>query len=154
MIKTYEVAKIYEIAAEPETCYRVLCDFESYPEWFTFVRMAEVEERDMDGHPVRVRFTIDMALKHGISVVQHFRHNHRQRELMFYAAEGGPAGAEGSFRFNPMAEGGTETHYRVKISHGLFLPPALANYMIERTLGQALGMLGAESVRSERLFFR
>ncbi len=154
MIKTYEVSKSYEIAAQPETCYRVLCDFENYPEWFSFVRMAEIEERDVDGHPTRVRFTFDTAMKRGISVVQHFKRNPRQRELLFYSAEGGPAGAEGSFRFHRMENGGTETHYRVRINHGLFLPPVLANYMIERTLDQALGMLGAESVRSERLFFR
>ena len=48
-----------EIDATPEALYDVVADIESYPEWATGVKEAEVLENDAEGRVVRARFVLD-----------------------------------------------------------------------------------------------
>jgi carbon monoxide dehydrogenase subunit G len=50
------------VAAGRSTVMATIADFESYPDWATGVRSAEVLSRTSDGRPLRVRFGLDAGM--------------------------------------------------------------------------------------------
>ena len=50
------------IAATGPDVMAVIADFAAYPQWATAVRSAEVLERDADGRPSLVRFSLDAGM--------------------------------------------------------------------------------------------
>jgi Polyketide cyclase / dehydrase and lipid transport len=49
-------------AAAPSTVMAAIADFESYPDWATGVRSAEVLSTTSDDRPLRVRFGLDAGM--------------------------------------------------------------------------------------------
>jgi ribosome-associated toxin RatA of RatAB toxin-antitoxin module len=54
------VQTIY-IEADPSTVLEVIADIDTYPDWISEYKEAEVQERDADGYPKTVRFVMDAA---------------------------------------------------------------------------------------------
>ncbi|GFG68167.1 hypothetical protein MKUB_56570 [Mycobacterium kubicae] len=50
------------IEADPDTVLEVIADIESYPDWISEYKEAEVQERDADGYPKTVRFVMDAGV--------------------------------------------------------------------------------------------
>lgn len=50
-----------DIAADPATVLDIIADFDTYPEWATQVKRAEVLEEDELGWPLQVEFKVDAA---------------------------------------------------------------------------------------------
>jgi len=50
------------IEADPGTVLEVIADIDSYPEWISEYKEAEVQERHADGYPKTVRFVMDAGV--------------------------------------------------------------------------------------------
>jgi len=50
------------IEADPATVLEVIADIDSYPEWISEYKEAEVQERGADGYPKVVRFVMDAGV--------------------------------------------------------------------------------------------
>ena len=50
------------IEADPATVLDVIADIDSYPEWISEYKEAEVQERGTDGYPKVVRFVMDAGV--------------------------------------------------------------------------------------------
>ncbi|OBJ49768.1 SRPBCC family protein [Mycobacterium sp. 1423905.2] len=50
------------IKADPDTVLEVIADIESYPDWISEYKEAEVQERNADGYPKTVRFVMDAGV--------------------------------------------------------------------------------------------
>lgn len=50
------------IEADPATVLEVIADIDSYPEWISEYKEAEVQETDADGYPKTVRFVMDAGV--------------------------------------------------------------------------------------------
>jgi ribosome-associated toxin RatA of RatAB toxin-antitoxin module len=51
-----QVSERMVIGASPSACYRILTDFERYPEWASDVKAVSIDQRDADGRPTQVTF--------------------------------------------------------------------------------------------------
>src|SRR5258706_8191714 len=60
-----EVRQSYSttVAGTIESCFAVLTDFESYPQWSSPIKKCRVLDRHPDGLAKRVEFTLDMTIK-------------------------------------------------------------------------------------------
>ena len=59
------------IEADPGTVLDVIADIDSYPEWISEYKEAEVQERGADGYPKVVRFVMDAGvIKDTINVAE------------------------------------------------------------------------------------
>lgn len=50
------------IEADPGTVMQVIADIDSYPQWISEYKEAEVQERGDDGYPKTVRFVMDAGV--------------------------------------------------------------------------------------------
>jgi ribosome-associated toxin RatA of RatAB toxin-antitoxin module len=50
------------IDADPTTVLEVIADIDSYPDWISEYKEAEVQERGADGYPKTVRFVMDAGV--------------------------------------------------------------------------------------------
>ena len=50
------------IEADPSTVLEVIADIDSYPEWISEYKEAEVQEKDADGYPKTARLVLDAAV--------------------------------------------------------------------------------------------
>ena len=50
------------IEADPGTVLEVIADIDSYPDWISEYKEAEVQERGVDGYPKTVRFVMDAGV--------------------------------------------------------------------------------------------
>jgi ribosome-associated toxin RatA of RatAB toxin-antitoxin module len=50
------------IEADPGTVLEVIADIDSYPEWISEYKEAEVQEKDADGYPKVARLVLDAAV--------------------------------------------------------------------------------------------
>lgn len=50
------------IDADPGTVMGVIADIDSYPQWISEYREAEVKEKDADGYPKVARVVLDAAV--------------------------------------------------------------------------------------------
>lgn len=50
------------IDADPGTVLEVIADIDSYPQWISEYKEAEVQERGADGYPKMVRFVMDAGV--------------------------------------------------------------------------------------------
>jgi ribosome-associated toxin RatA of RatAB toxin-antitoxin module len=50
------------IDADPSTVLKVIADIDSYPDWISEYKEAEVQERGADGYPKTVRFVMDAGV--------------------------------------------------------------------------------------------
>ena len=50
------------IEADPGTVLEVIADIDSYPEWISEYKEAEVQETDADGYPKVARLVMDAAI--------------------------------------------------------------------------------------------
>jgi ribosome-associated toxin RatA of RatAB toxin-antitoxin module len=57
-----KTTKTIYIDADPGTVLEVIADIDSYPEWISEYKEAEVQERGDDGYPKVVRFVMDAGV--------------------------------------------------------------------------------------------
>lgn len=110
-----------EIDATPEALYDAVADINSYPEWATGVKEAEVIEADPDGKVVRARFVLDGFVKE-IAYTLRYTH-HRPQSLSWVSEESDDLEMlEGSYVFNPQENGSTEVVYSLSVIPRFTIP--------------------------------
>lgn len=95
----------FGVGASPAICFSAVADVERWPEWASDLERVEILSRDDDGRPGRVRMVADLFGKEFDATVD-FQHERAPGELRFTLVEARKlASLEGSFRFEPAADG-------------------------------------------------
>jgi len=95
------------VEATVDQCFAVGVDIESYPQWVDSITSVEVEERDGEGRPLRVRFHAT-ALGRSASYVLAYDYSHAPSKLSWTLVDGDVTSRlEGSYIFDeaPPQEG-------------------------------------------------
>jgi len=105
------------IAASPEACLDALLDFDSYPDWQSAVKSAEVLEDDSD--PV-VEFRVDAKIKTIRYVLRY--HPEPPSRLWWEYVDGDVRSVAGEYELEDLGDGTTRATYRLEIDPGRFVP--------------------------------
>jgi uncharacterized membrane protein len=126
-----------EVSADVQTIYEVALDLEAYPEWATGVKEVEIEEEDEQGRPTRVSFVADAMIKE-ISYTLLYRYD--LEDGFSWSAEPGRdiKDMEGSYRFAPLEDGGTEVLYALKVDPAFTVPGFLRRQAEKQIVSNAL----------------
>lgn len=126
-----------EVSADVQTIYEVALDLEAYPEWATGVKEVEIEAEDEQGRPSRVSFVADAMIKE-ISYTLLYRYD--LEDGFSWSAEPGKdiKAMEGSYRFAPLDEGGTEVLYALKVDPAFTVPGFLRRQAEKQIVSNAL----------------
>lgn len=104
----------FGVGTSPAICFSAVADVERWPEWASDLERVEILSRDDDGRPGRVRMVADLFGKEFDATVD-FQHDRAPGELRFTLVEARKlASLEGSFRFEPAADG-TLVGYRFQL---------------------------------------
>jgi len=126
-----------EVSADAQTVYEVALDLDAYPEWATGVKEVEIYEADEQGRPHRVGFVADAMIKE-ISYVLVYRYD--LDDGFSWSAEPGTdiKAMEGSYRFKPLEDGGTEVLYALKVEPAFTVPGFLRRQAEKQIVSNAL----------------
>lgn len=126
-----------EVSADVQTIYEVALDLEAYPEWATGVKEVEIEEEDEYGRPTRVSFVADAMIKE-ISYTLLYRYD--LEDGFSWSAESGRdiKAMEGSYRFSPLEDGGSEVLYALKVDPAFTVPGFLRRQAEKQIVSNAL----------------
>lgn len=126
-----------EVSADAQTVYEVALDLDAYPEWATGVKEVEIYEEDELGRPRRAGFVADAMIKE-ISYVLDYRYD--LDDGFSWSAEPGAdiKAMEGSYRFKPLEEGGTEVLYALKVEPAFTVPGFLRRQAEKQIVSNAL----------------
>ncbi|GAA4261571.1 SRPBCC family protein [Dietzia aurantiaca] len=128
------------VAAMPEDVMAVISDFPAYPEWSTFIQLAEVQSTGPDGHPDRVRFELEAgAIIDEYVLAYSWSEDGRALEwrLVSSALQ---RSQHGSYRLEPV-EGGTRVDYELEIELAVPVIGSLRTRAERRILVGALSEL-------------
>jgi ribosome-associated toxin RatA of RatAB toxin-antitoxin module len=134
-----------DIAADPQTCFDALTDFEHLPDWQRAVRDVQVLERDEQGRGAVVEYEVD-------AVVRTVRYRLRQvyDEPCRLASEylgGDFRDFCGEWRLRDAAGGHTRVELDLRIDPGRFVPRPLRNAIADAVMRRALRDLKAHLER-------
>jgi len=118
-----------DIEAPPQACFDALVDFQSYPEWQSAVRSAEVLE---EGDAVRVAFEIDAKVKKVNYVLDY--HLDGPERLSWDYVEGDVKAIEGEYRLEPLDGGGTLATYELGIDPGMWVPGKVISVLRDQVM--------------------
>jgi len=105
------------IAASPEACLDALLDFDSYPDWQSAVKSAEVLE---DGSDPVVEFRVDAKIKTIRYVLRY--HPEPPSRLWWEYVDGDVRSVAGEYELEDLGDGTTRATYRLEIDPGRFVP--------------------------------
>lgn len=117
-----------EIEATPQACFDALLDFESYPEWQSAVRSAEVLDRD---GPIRVAFEVDAKVKKVSYTLDY--HLDGPERLSWDYVEGDVKAIEGEYRLEPNGDGTLAT-YELGIDPGMWVPGKVVSMLRDQVM--------------------
>lgn len=126
-----------EVSAEPGHVYDVALDLESYPEWVTAVRTAEILEEDEEGRPRRVAFSAAAMVR---EIEYTLVYSYEADDGFTWVAEPGPdiRALEGSYEFHPIESGGTKVLYALRVDPAFSIPGFLRRQAEKQIVSSAL----------------
>jgi ribosome-associated toxin RatA of RatAB toxin-antitoxin module len=130
--------------ASPADCFAAVADFESYPEWQSAVRSAEVLSRD-DAVAV-VAFGIDARVKK-VNYTLRYHLDEGPARISWDFVDGDVDDVAGEYVFEAQ-DGGTLATYRLEIDVGRFLPGPLRKVLTDTVMKQSVLQL-AQRVGSD-----
>lgn len=138
-----QVAERMIIRGAPEECFRVLTDFERYPDWAADIKAVHVGERDADGRAVLVTYRA-AAFGRSTSYTLRYDYSRAPEELSWVQTEGDlTRRLDGSYQLSPSGDGGTEIVYRLVVDLKVPLPGFVKRRAEGRIMGTALRELKA-----------
>ncbi|MCV7050474.1 SRPBCC family protein [Mycobacterium heidelbergense] len=109
-----KTAQTIHIDADPDTVLKVIADIDSYPEWISEYKEAEVQERGADGYPKVVRFVMDAGVIKD-TLVMSYRWPQDRRSLSWTLVSSSLLRSlEGSYRLAPKGSG-TDVTYELSV---------------------------------------
>jgi uncharacterized membrane protein len=121
-----------EIAADPRACFDALTEYETFPEWQSAVKSAEVLTRDGDGRGQDVAFEIDARVR-TVSYTLRYSYEPPHRIGWEYV-DGDVRDVDGEYVFEDRGDGTTLATYSLALDPGLWLPGALARVLSEQVM--------------------
>jgi ribosome-associated toxin RatA of RatAB toxin-antitoxin module len=106
------------IEADPGTVLEVIADIDSYPEWISEYKEAEVQERGADGYPKVVRFVMDAGIIKDTMVMSYQWPADRQSLSWTLVSSSLLRSLEGSYRLAPKGSG-TDVTYELSVDLAL-----------------------------------
>lgn len=123
------------MGAAPEVVWRVITDFEDYPNWAEGMERAEVLERDEQGRPTRARFEVDAKV---FQVTYTLAYTHDDEALTWTLVEGDKlTQLDGEYRVTPEGEG-CRVRYTLEADFDMPLPAFLKKRGAKRILDTGL----------------
>ena len=102
------------IEADPGTVLEVIADIDSYPEWISEYKEAEVQERGSDGFPKVVRFVMDAGvIKDTLVMTYKWPKNHQSLSWTLVSSSL-LRSLDGSYRLAPKGSG-TDVTYELTV---------------------------------------
>ncbi|HEY3996641.1 MAG TPA: SRPBCC family protein [Mycobacterium sp.] len=102
------------IEADPDTVMQVIADIDSYPEWISEYKEAEVQEKDADGNPKVARLVLDAAVLKDTMIMAYTWPADRQSVSWTLTSSSLLRSLEGSYRLAPKGSG-TEVTYELAV---------------------------------------
>jgi ribosome-associated toxin RatA of RatAB toxin-antitoxin module len=102
------------IAAAPATVMAVIADFESYPDWATGVKEADVLSADSSGRAEQVRFVLNASPINDTYTLAYDWTGDKQVSWKLVEASMLKA-LDGSYTLSPVGEGQTEVTYKLRV---------------------------------------
>lgn len=117
-----QVTERMVIGASPDYCFKVLTDFERYPEWAGDIKAVSIDERDQEGRPTVVTFR---AAAFGRSTSYTLRYDYSQApaRLSWEQVSGDVTRRlDGSYDIAPSDEGSADVTYHLVVDLKVPLP--------------------------------
>jgi ribosome-associated toxin RatA of RatAB toxin-antitoxin module len=135
------------VAAAPEDCRAVILDVEAYPRWVKGYRAVRVTERDGEGRPAVVRFTVGGF---GMTASYTLAYEHSELVVAFAQTEGDLTRAiDGRYELTPRA-GATSVRFTAAVEPALRAPGPLRRAVEKVIMDSALRGLRGEVERGGR----
>lgn len=134
------------VDAAPDVVYRVVTDFDHYPDWVSELKHVEVLERDADGRALEVEFR---AAAFGRSTTYALRYDYARApgQLSWAQTRGDITSAlQGQYRFEGVGEG-TRVTYDLEVELLVPIPGFVKARAAQRIQSQALVELKAQAER-------
>lgn len=126
------------VSAPAEHCFAVVSDVERYPEWAADIKQVTVTSRDADGRPLEVAFRVG-AFGRSSSVTLAYDYSGAPRSLSWKQLSGDlTAKYDGTYRFEPAPDGGTEVTYTLVVELRVPLPGFIKRRAQSRIMHTAL----------------
>ena len=121
------------VHVRPGDFFKVISDYERYPEILPEIEAAKVLQRQ--GTRVEARFTINLIkrVEYTLAMVES-----SPEQLSWSLVEGPFKKNSGSWILEGLPDGTTRAHYTVDLRVGVFVPKALSNRIIGKTLPDLL----------------
>lgn len=117
-----QVTERMVIRASPDHCYRVLTDFEHYPEWASDIKAVSVDQRDGEGRPVQVTFRA-AAFGRSTSYTLRYDYTGAPSRLVWQQVEGDVTRRlDGSYEIYPTDDGSADVTYNLVVELKVPLP--------------------------------
>lgn len=129
------------VQADPDACWAVLLDVESYPSWVPDLKSVGVLERDGEGRGLVVEFR---AAGFGRSTTYSLRYDHDEPRRLGWQLEQGDVerAIDGAYILQPV-DGGTKITYELSIDLKVPMPGFVKRRAEERIIRAALPQLKA-----------
>ncbi|OBF87429.1 cyclase [Mycobacterium sp. 852002-51163_SCH5372311] len=102
------------INADPSTVLEVIADIDTYPEWISEYKEAEVQQRGDDGYPKVVRFVMDAGVIKDTMVMSYTWPEDRKSLSWTLVSSSLLKSLEGSYHLAPK-DSGTEVTYALTV---------------------------------------
>ncbi len=102
------------IDADPGTVMQVIADIDSYPQWISEYKEAEVQERGGDGYPKTVRFVMDAGVIKDTMVMSYRWPSDRRSLSWSLVSSSLLRSLEGSYLLAPKGSG-TDVTYELSV---------------------------------------
>jgi hypothetical protein len=124
-----------EISSSVDDCFKVLVDFEAYPQWSSPVRECTVIDRHPDGLARRVEFKLDMTIK-TIRYVLEYAYE-APTGARWRLVEGDVRAVEGTYHFESHGDRTTATCTQ-SIDLGFWIPGFVRRSFEQRALRESV----------------
>jgi ribosome-associated toxin RatA of RatAB toxin-antitoxin module len=117
-----QVTERMVVRASPDHCFQVLTDFERYPEWASDIKAVSIEERDLEGRPLRVAFRA-AAFGRSTSYTLSYDYSGAPSRLSWRQVEGDVTRRlDGSYEIYPTDDGSADVTYNLVVELKVPLP--------------------------------
>ncbi len=124
----YDMSRSIYVNAPADLCYRMVCDFERYPEWQKAVVKVLVRERFEDGRPKIVQWFVDMILKQ-LTYTNIYRYDDPNYTIYWELLHGDIRSNKGCYRIKQEKNGGSTITFEFSVELGFPAPQKIIDFL-------------------------
>ncbi len=128
------VSQTIEIKATPKQCYKVLADYESYPEFLKDLKSVEIKKKKANSCEVTYHISVIKDISYTVKM-----NGKPDNHLSWSFVEGDfMKDNHGSWELEEIKKGVTQATYNVEVKFGLLVPGAVTKALVGNHLPQML----------------